>query len=173
MTDTQVQYIHGVLNQIVTEAPHGVVCSTTERNPKMMTVWERELRAMGWHTTVVWELSKWGVVTKLRACDQQGKRLVVMNSPALPPWLGVQQGDRQVWVSCPEGSKIDTIVLIREMRPEVSIKQAQVIAESEEALFTHIDEDGIDRVQCYLGLAGALTRSNPPEDLPASRRSQN
>lgn len=139
-------------------APELLRCSAAERDAGMMEVWEHVLQERGYEVIVQWEHGQWGIETWMEG-TRETLRVSIGHKPPVPPWPPVDhlKGEDQVWVEPPqEGHKIDTIVLIREVRPDWSLKEATACAEGKHPLLTNVRRDAFKRARAYLRLAGAI-----------------
>jgi len=124
-----------------------------------LPVWYDELWARGYEVHVSWDHKPWGVATVLTAW-KDGGRIRILCAPKVPPFVGKQRsGKLAVYVDPPEeGSKINAIVLVRNIHPKWSLVQARECVLAGAPLYSEVDEETADRAARYLDLVGAKIR---------------
>jgi ribosomal protein L7/L12 len=149
-----VEHVSTLIDRMEEEGVPEVTASCRDRG--MLEVWAQELHERGYKVHTHWTRRTWGVATSVKATFGS-HRIVVSHAPEAPPWVPLPSdpGERTLrFNEPPEGKKIDTILLVRQMRPDWSLKDARDCVEGKRPLFEGVGMDTSARVIEYLALVG-------------------
>lgn len=152
--------IEYVAKAIVTiEAEGGRGDASSERG--MLAVWAQELRDRGYEIEVIWESRALGIATHVVGTKGDG-RIRASHIPDPPVWVEVRgDGEKTLWIVTPtEGRKVNTVVLVRQMHPEWSLKEARECMEGKRPLLEKVDEATWACAARYLSRVSVAIRSD-------------
>ena len=149
-----IEHVNDLMDQI--EGQNAPEVSTSCRDRGMLEVWADVLRERGYRVRVHWKSRIFGFATMMTA-QMEGRRILVSHTPEVPAWIpvGSDPGERTLRINePPEGKKIDVVLLIREMRPDWSLKEARECMKGEHPLFEKVGMATSEQVISYLALVG-------------------